>query len=614
MLARLLPYYERELTALRQLGKEFAQQYPKVARRLSLSGDVVADPHVERLIESFAFLAGRIRLKLDDEFPEITESLLGLLYPHYLRPVPSMTVVQLRIDHAEGSITERQAVGAGAGLLSRPVRGMPCQFRTCYPVELWPVRLVAAAFEPVASSPFGRRRTDAVAVLRLRFECFEGLTFAGLGIERLRLFLDGEGWLSHGLHELLLSRARALVLSDGEGPSGRQLQLSAANIRPVGFTEDEGLLDYGPRSFLGYRLLSEYFCFPEKFLFVDLVGLDAVAEAGFGRTLEVLILIGEFERAERLEQLQQAVGPDNLRLGCTPAVNLFRRTAEPIRLDHRRTEYQVLPDVRRRWGMEVYSIDAVRRVRNVGRHDEVAPVPPFYGLSHTHQGEDLGLFWCEHRRPATGRDDEGTDVFISLVDKRFGQATPSDDTLQVELTCTNRDLPARLPFGGGTGDFELEAAGSMARVAVLRKPTTPLRPDLRGGIQWRLISHLSLNHLSIVDGGREALLEILSLYNIGDTLAARRQIGGIISVRAAPVTAPVGPVRHRAFCGGTAVEIEFDEDEYVGGSAYLLACVLERFLGLYAAVNSFTRLTARSQQREREIAAWPPRTGEKFLL
>jgi type VI secretion system protein ImpG len=614
VLEQLLPYYERELTALRQLGKEFADQYPKVARRLALAGDVVADPHVERLIESFAFLAGRIRLKLDDEFPEITAALLGLLYPHYLRPVPSMTVVQLRIDHAEGSITDRQVVLAGSRLLSRPVRGMPCQFRTCYPVELWPIRLVEAACEPVESSPFGRRARDAVAVVRLRFECFEGLTFAGLGIDRLRLFLDGEGWLSHGLHELLLSCAQGLVLRDGDTAGARPLELSATSIRPVGFAPDEGLLDYGSRSFLGYRLLTEYFCLPEKFLFVDLVGLDAAAQAGFGARLDVAIPIAEFERAERLPQLQQAVQRDNFRLGCTPAVNLFRQTAEPIRLDHRRTEYPVLPDARRRWGTEVYAIDAVRRVRTSGRREEEVDVPALYGLSHANSDEELGLYWCERRRPAVGRDDEGTDVFISLVDKTLAPAAPGDDTLAIEVTCTNRDLPARLPFGGGVGDFELEAAGAVARVAVLRKPTSTLRPDLRGGMQWRLISHLSLNHLSIVDGGRDALLEILSLYNIGDSLTGRRQIGGITAVAATPDLARIGPPRYGAFCRGVAVEIAFDEDQYVGGSAYLLAAVLERFLGLYAAVNSFTRLTARSKQRERVLAAWPPRTGDKFLL
>jgi type VI secretion system protein ImpG len=203
---------------------------------------------------------------------------------------------------------------------------------------------------------------------------------------------------------------------------------------------------------------------------------------------------------------------------------------------------------------------------------------------------------------------------VSLVDKALAPAAPGDDTLAIEVTCTNRDLPARLPFGGGVGDFELEAAGAVARVAVLRKPTPTLRPDLRGGMQWRLISHLGLDHLSIVDGGRDALLEILSLYNIGDSLAGRRQIGGITAVAAKPDLARIGPPRYGAFCRGTAVEIEYDEDQYVGGSAYLLASVLERFLGLYAAVNSFTRLTARSKQRERVLAAWPPRIGDKFLL
>lgn len=614
MLDRLLPYYERELGYLRDLSKEFAEQYPKVAGRLQLQGETVADPHVERLMEAFAFLTARIHLKLDDEFPEITEALLGLLYPHYLRPVPSLTIVQFELNPADTQLTGRYPVPAGSKLLSRPVRGMPCRFRTCYPVELWPVRLAEASLEPVAGSAFARRGVDAVAMLRLTLECFDGLTFEQLGVDRLRLFLDGEGAVTHGLLELLLTRARGVVLVGGDG---RRLELSAAaSLRPVGFEPDEGLLDYGARSFLGYRLLTEYFAFPEKFLFVDLIGLDAAARAGFGPRMEVRVPIGEFERADRLPLLVQNVDRDTFRLGCAPAINLFEQTADPIRLDHRRSEYPVEPDIRRPWGMEVYGIQAVHRIRRRQRDEEVIEVPPFYGLRHAEadDGETGGLFWYARRRPSPRRDDEGTEVDLVLVDAGFEPAQPSEDTLSVTVTCTNRDLPARLPFGGGSGaDFELEGGGAVSRIRVLRKPTGPERPAMRGGAQWRLISHLSLNHLSIVEGGRDALLEILSLYNFNESLATRRQITGIVGVDSRPDVARIGPPRHAAFCRGLAVDVTFDEDAYVGGSAYLLAAVLDRFLSLYASLNSFTRLTAFSRQREGVLASWPPRTGEGIL-
>lgn len=614
MLDRILPYYERELTALRQLGREFANEYPKVAGRLHLDGETVADPHVERLVEAFAFLTARIRLKLDDEFPEITEALLNLLYPHYLRPIPSLTVVQFQAGPADAALTGRYTIDRHAALVSRPVRGMPCRFRTCYPVDLWPIRLTRAALEPVERSPFRRRGNDAVAMLRLRFECFEGLTFAQLGIDKLRLFLDGEGWISHGLHEVLLGHAQGVLLADGEGGAARRIELRSDAIRPVGFAAEDGLLDYGPRSFPGYRLLTEYFNFPEKFLFVDLEGLDAAAAAGFGPQLEVSIPIGTLERTERLEALQQTVSREHVKLGCTPAVNLFTRMAEPIRIDHRRTEYQVLPDVRRPWAMEVYGVESVQRVRRSGRDEEIIDVPAFFGLTHGHGGEPAAVHWYEHRRPSTRPDDPGTELFLALVDTSLNPQAPAGETLSVEVTCTNRDLPGRLPFGGGSGDFELESGGAVARVAVLRKPTPTVRPELRGGTQWRLISHLALNHLSIVGSGRDALLELLSLYNIDDRQATRQQIAGITAVASRPVTTRIGRPPRTAFCRGLEVEISFDEDEYVGGSAYLLALVLERFVALYASVNSFTRLIARSRQREGALAQWPPRTGEQPLL
>lgn len=614
MLDRILPYYERELTALRQLGREFANEYPKVAGRLHLDGETVADPHVERLVEAFAFLTARIRLKLDDEFPEITEALLNLLYPHYLRPIPSLTIVQFQTGPADATLSGRYRIDRHTALVSRPVRGMPCRFRTCYPVDLWPIRLAGVALEAIERAPFQRRGSDAVAMLRLSFECFEGLTFGELGIDRLRLFLDGESWISHSLYELLLGHAQGVVLADGGGGDARHIERSRDGIRPVGFAADEGLLDYGPRSFPGYRLLTEYFNFPEKFLFVDLEGLDAATGAGFGSSLEVSIPIGPVERMERLEALQQTVSREHVKLGCTPAVNLFKRMAEPIRIDHRRTEYQVLPDVRRPWGMEVYGIESVQRVRRNGRDEEIADIPAFFGLTHGHGSEPAGGHWYEHRRPSTRADDSGTDLFLALADTSLNPATPAGDTLSVEVTCTNRDLPGRLPFGGGSGDFELEAGGTVARVAVLRKPTPTVRPELRGGTQWRLISHLALNHLSIVGSGRDALLELLSLYNIDDRQATRQQIAGITGVASRPVTARIGRPPRTAFCRGVEVELTFDEDEYVGGSAYLLASVLERFVALYASVNSFTRLVARSRQREGALAEWPPRTGEQPLL
>lgn len=210
--------------------------------------------------------------------------------------------------------------------------------------------------------------------------------------------------------------------------------------------------------------------------------------------------------------------------------------------------------------------------------------------------------------------DTGTDVYLSLVDLNFNPTLPAAETLLVSATCTNRDLPARLPFGGEQGDFQVEGGSAVSRIRCLRKPTPTLRPPQQRGAMWRLISHLSLNHLSLVEGGREALLEILSLYNFSSSPAIRKQIAGITGVSSEPAIAKVGPVNRQAFVRGTRIHLEFDEEELVGAGVYLMAAVLERFFGLYCAVNSFTQLVVRTRQREKVLATWPPRAGDAILV
>ena len=617
MYDQLRPYYERELTLLRKLSAEFAAQYPKIAGRLLLEADVCEDPHAERLLEAFALLAARIHRKLDDEFPEITDAFLGVLYPHYLRPVPSMSIVQFQIDPRETQFTTRQAIHRHTPLFSQPVKGMPCQFRTCYPVELWPVDVVAASFDILERSPFAGHASSAVAVLNLRLHCRGDLKFAGLkAFQRLRFFLDGEGTTTYSLYELLFNNTRQIVLKDSA--SARECTLEPDDcLERVGFARDEGMLDYDNRSFLGYRLLHEYFAFPEKFLFFDLEGLEQVVEMGFGQEIEIAMLLNEFELAEeRIPYLARAVNAHTFRLGVTPIVNLFRRIADqPKQLTHTKTEYKVVPDPRWPMGMEVYSVDRVRKRSKPHGQEDTLEFRRFYSFKHGVEDTRQRAFWHASRRPALQREDTGTDVFLSFVDLAFNPATTDGGTLIVETTCTNRDLPNKLPFGGGEqGDFSLEGNPLIQRIRCLRKPTPTLRPPLKRGAQWRLISHLCLNHLSIVEGGRAALVEILRLYNFANTQAITKQIQGIIEVRSEPDTALISLPQRAAFCRGTRIILEFDEDQYAGAGVYLFASVLDHFLGLYTTLNSFIRLTVTTRQREKELATWPPRAGDRPLV
>jgi type VI secretion system protein ImpG len=600
----LLTYYERELSFMRQMGAEFAAKYPKIASRLVLEADKSEDPHVERLIQAFAYLAARIHHKIDDEFPEITDALLGVLYPHYLAPIPSMSIVQFVLDSDQGKLTSGYRIEKGATLYSQSVNGTACRFRTCYPVTLWPVEVVSAQFnEPDRES----RHPEAMAVIRLQLRCLGGVTLAALGLDRLRFFLHGESQLVYALYELLLNNTCQVQLRPTDKSSTQKpILLSPGCLRAVGFGPDEGLLPYTPRSFLGYRLLEEYFAFPEKFLFFDVCELDRAGRAGFGEGMELCIGLN------RPPRLEQPITAGTFRLGCTPIVNLFEQIAEPIRLNHAQTEYRVIPDVRRQTATEVHTIDAVTSSSPHIR--EPTPILPFYSFKHASEHERSQAFWHATRRPSQKKGDEGTEVYLSLVDRNFEPTLPAADTLTVHATCTNRDLPGKLPFGGERGDFELEGAAPLSRIRCLRKPTETARPPLRRGAQWRLISHLSLNYLSICEGGREALQEILKLYDSSDSAVIRQQITGITNVTSRRVVGRPASMPWNGFCRGTEVTIQFDEEKYVGSGVFLFASVLEKFLGLYASLNSFVQFVATTQQREEPLKRWPPRAGEQLLL
>ncbi|HUA85470.1 MAG TPA: type VI secretion system baseplate subunit TssF [Bryobacteraceae bacterium] len=609
----LLEYYERELTFLRQSGAEFAERYPKIASRLMIEPTKCEDPHVERLLEGFAFLAARVHLKIDDDLPEISQSLLDLVYPHYVRPIPSVSVVEFRSDPEQGKLTTGFKIARQSLLYSRPVGGTPCKFRTCYDTTLWPLAIESAEWKtPERIRPPIRTGPETGAVLRLELRCFQDITLDKLdGLESLRLFINAESNLAFTLYELLGNNVRQIIIRDLTPGSKRSpVVLPASAIQPAGFQEDEALLPYPKRSFTGYRLLQEYFTFPQKFLFYDLSGLDRVVRAGFGGAAEVLILFSPFERAERQQFLEVGVSAETLRLGCTPVINLFEQTSEPILLNQRVHEYLVVPDARRRQSTETFSIDEVLGVKP--RATAAIRYAPLY--SYHHASTPGRAFWFATRRLCGWRSDGSTDLYLSFADLSGRPALPEEDSLTLHLTCFNRDLPSRLPFGNPDGDFELEGGGPVRGVIALLKPTPVIQPPLGKSLHWRLVSQLSLNYLSIVDGGVAALREILRLYNFADLAFHERQLQGIVDVSSRPALTQITSEEGVSFVRGRRVEIEFDEEQFTGGGVYLFASLLERFLGLYVSLNSFTILAARTRQRKEALRQWLPRTGNRVLI
>ncbi|HXD89236.1 MAG TPA: type VI secretion system baseplate subunit TssF [Urbifossiella sp.] len=611
----LYPYYERELLAIRQLAQEFARLYPAAAGRLLLDPTQSTDPHVERMIEAFALIAGRIHHKLDDDFPELTDALFHVLYPHYLSPIPSAAVVQFVADAARTPLNDGFLIPRGSRLATPPVQDVPCKYQTTYPVTLWPIGVASAKlqgppFPSGLSPPHG-----TAAVLRIQLEGQSGATFDKLSLDSLRFHLVGENQLVAELYELLLNNATRVVLA-GDRPGAEPVVLAPSAITPVGFYENEALLPYPAQSFPGYRLMTEFFAYPAKFWFLDVTGFRRAREAKFGARCELQIYL-----SRTTANLEKGVEAGTFRLGCTPAINLFEATAEPISLTQARYEYRVVPETGHPLGMEIYTVDSVTGVDpSAGANVEYRP---FYSIDHATGRGERGTFWYSTRRSSGKEDDRGTEVFLSLVDQSWQPHLPATSTLVVRTTCTNRNLASALQRAGDRLALQLEAAAPVSAIRCVRTPTMPLRPARRRNAHWRLLSHLSLNHLSLSDPveGRAALQEILRLYDFSDPESGqqlaevnRQLIEGLIGLNSQRVVRRLNESAASGFCRGLEVTVTLDEEKYVGTGGYLFASVLERFLGAYASINSFTQLVARAKQGEGTIRRWPPRSGSRTLI
>lgn len=611
----LLHYYERELTHLRRAGAEFARRYPRVAGQLELEPSRCDDPHVERLLEGVAFLAARIHLKVDDDLPEVSESLLQVLFPHHVRPMPAMTVVQMGLDPEQGGAESGVRIERDTQLLSRPVDGVPCRFRTCYDTVLWPIEVTAVELvSPQELAVPIRGGSDARLVLRIVLETTADEGFSGLDLSSLRLHVHGEAGLAGTLLEILLNEARTLLLRDPERRERPPVSLDARrHVLPVGFGDDQTLLPPPRRTLLPHVHLQDYFAFPEKFNFVDITGLERLRSMEVGSKAELLLLLPDPANEPRLQRLASALGPGSLRPGCTPAVNLFSSTSEPILLTQRRHEYPVVADARRAETTGIWSVDEVRTVREDG--DQPLELRPFYSLDHGESRDARTVYWQEKRRLDDLRGDGRTEVSLSFVDLDAGFVHPDRDSLSARITCFNEDLPSSLPIGDEVhGDFDLQSGGGVHRTLALSRPSPVRQPSLGKARLWRLISQLSLNYTSLLDGGGEGLRELLRLHVPPDDRAMKRQIEAIRSLEGAPCHSRIRTDQGLAFARGQRVEVEFDEEGFAGGSAFLMALVLEHFLGRFVSLNSFTILSARSVQRGQAIREWPPRAGSRVLL
>ena len=611
MADELLPYYEKELAFIRQMGAEFAGEHPKIAGRLGINAETIEDPHVSRLIEGFAYLNARIQHKLDDDFPELSDALLEVLFPHYQRPIPSMTVVQFEPDEEKLEATYKLA--KNTLLETEQFQGEDCRFSAIYETHLHPFKVAEANLlgRPF-TTPGSKNLKGSGGVLKISLKTFtEEITFADVKPEHIRFYLKGQPQHINPLYELLLNNCQAIYMAKSEDDAN-PVRLPPSIIKPVGFDVDEGLLPYPDSSFLGYRLLTEYFAFPEKFMFIDLAEFADKIPDDASDTLEFYIYLGESD-----VELEHNISEKTFQMGCSPAVNLFEHRTDPIKLDHTSTEYQIIPDARRPVGYEVYSVDDVIASTSSGEKETYLPL---YGTNHESQDRENHAYWFTARRSAkmgVYLRDDGTDVFLSLVDLYFNPNNPDDRTLTLMTTCSNRDQPAKLPFSADQPRLQcVDSAPPTAKINCLLQPSTTVRPSMRNNARWRLISHLSLNHLSITgrDDATKALKEILRLYDFKESSISRAQIESISNVTTRVISAPLTIDGHATLCRGIEIEIELDDSLLTGSSSYLFATVLEHFFALYSSLNSFTRVLVKLKSKEGYLKKCPPRAGEKILL
>jgi len=612
----LLQLYEKELAFLRQSGAEFANSHPNIAGRLRISGDVVEDPHVSRLLEGVAYLNARIQKKLEDDFPSYSDALLTNLYPHYLRPIPSMAITQFQPETDLDTIMD---VPKSSLIESESFHGKNCQFQTAFDSQLVPIKVSKASLqERPFMTPGASDIQNSEGVIHLQLETFSpDINFSDLNLDHLRFHLKGQAQHIYPLYELLLNQAEQIVVTTNSSKSkdAKNTQSPYKLVKPtrlnaVGFEDNEGLLPYPPHSFIGYRLLTEFMSFPEKFMFFDLCDLKKWLPQDTNKVdLYIYTKNGN-------QELERHLSSEYFALNCTPVINLFPHRAEPISLEHEHSDYKVIPDTRYPEHYEVYSIDKVVGLSGAGNKVEYKP---FYGLTHSDIQRNEQRFWHSERRITSDGEfgnEPGSEIDLSLVDLNFKVAEATDETISVHTLCFNRNTPEKLPFGNGQPHFKFVDLGIMLKsIDTLTRVTSTIRPPQGNGARWRLISHLSLNHLSL-DGENAAakLKEILSLYDYTDTAASRALINSIQNIQTRSITAPITLHGRTSICRGTEIEVLFDDSLLAGSSVYLFSSVLHRFFAMYCSINSFTRLVVKLKGRAEAYKIWPPRIGEKSVL
>ncbi len=618
-----LGLYNNELHHLREVAGEFAREFPKIAGRLALDKDAkeeCPDPFVERLLEGFAYLAARVQLKLDAEFPRFTQSLLETVYPHYLCPTPSMAVVRLEPDGNAAGAPEGFLIPRGSTL-----RGVSsssdtaCEFRSAHDVRMWPLRVAEGKYLTRTMAELGL--PDALrgkAAIRIRLQTLAGVKFKTLEMDSLPIFVRGLNETPAAIFEQIFARASHVIVRTGKASGNVCHVLPASTLQRVGLREDEAMLPFAPRGFEGYRLVQEYFSMPERFLFFAFTELREALRKCDCEQVDLIILLKEAE-----PRLENVVDAESFDLFCTPVINLFPKRLDPIALGDRFSEYHAVADKTRPLDFEIYQI---QKVIGQGTSAESQQIfQPFY-LARDVDLESAAYFNA-HRVPRvlSAREKQfgatssytGSELYLSLVDGKAAPYRAELAQLNVTALCSNRHLPIQLITRQGKTDFRLDLFAPVSAIRCVAGPTDPRPAHPDGEIAWRVISHMSLNYLSLLnaegDGGPAGLREMLKLYSDVTDVRSSKQIDGIVAAFCQPIIRRVEAPGPLTFGRGLEVVVEFDEHGFEGTGIFMLGSVLEQFFARYVSLNSFTETVIRSQQRG-DIIRWPAHPGKRPII
>lgn len=608
----LLPYYERELGIFRQYTRQFSERFPKAAGRLLIAGENSEDPHVERMIQSFALLTARISKRLDSDYPKFTEAMLESLYPHFLRPLPSYSVVQIggRGNEQSESIS---VLPRGSALHSEPVQGVTCQFRTAYDVSLAPLVVSRVAYMPGIDDTLQAMRVQPTVTSSISITIEsngEGLGVISARLKKIRVFVDSEPSLRAALIDTLFIRTAAAYLQRDSTDAWSALNRVPLNL--VGFDDDETMIPFTSRSHPAFRLLTEYFAYPEKFNFID-IDLDEIAPmlSEKSRRFTLQFAVAGLSSDSNEARLLASLSSKHFRLGCTPVINLFEKRGVPVQQDHTSPDSPLLADATHASGYEIHSVNSVRLVRESTLGNSVTEFKPLYATRHNGQSEGKGNYWLTRRDDAIAAISPGHELRIALIDADFNPSSGGTATLSTELSCTNRDLPSQLRYGHASGDLTCDAVATSMPVRLLRKPTSPYRFASDKGAHWRLISHLTLNYSTLTTAGLTDFRKLLSLYDLPRSAISQRQIGGVVALEHGTVRAWMPTVPVASLMPGIGIRMTVDERAFVGSALYVFAQVMDRYFSLNRQLNCFTQLELVSEQTGKEILKCQPRCAEK---